>query len=239
MIPMIGITTINQKSQVTGRNRSVVNFTYTNAVSKTGGLPLLIPAVTDEAMLDAYADSCDGFILSGGADVSPRCYGENPHPLLGETSLDLDRSHLALIRKIIARKKPFLAICRGHQVLNVACGGTLYQDNSLHGENSMKHMQSALGEDSTHLVTLEKGTRLYDMFGEKIWTNSFHHQSIKVPGEGLKIAAHADDGIVEAVELTGYPFGFGIQWHPESMFEGDDAMRPLFEGLVRAAAGDR
>lgn len=236
MTPKIGITTVNHTSPVNGSELSALGWTYIDAVSRSGGLPLLVPSITDEALLDAYVDACDGFIFSGGIDVSPCCYGEMQHPLLGDTSLKLDKSQIGLVKKVIAARKPFVAICRGNQVLNVACGGTLYQDNSLHGGDIAKHMQKTDRGDVSHEITVHEGSILHGMYGGRIWINSYHHQSIKVLGDGLKVTAVADDGIIEAVELADYPYGLGIQWHPEVMLLADEGMRPLFDGLVEAAS---
>ncbi len=237
MLPKIGITCINQKNPRNGSHFTAVGETYVQAVSRTGGLPFLLPVITDEALLDEYVDTMDGFLFSGGIDVSPRFYGENPHPLLGDTSVFLDQCQIPLMQKIIRSRKPFLAICRGNQVLNVACGGTLYQDNSLHGAGVFKHMQEAERSDATHLVHITPGSALYELYGNSVWTNSFHHQSVKALGNGLRICGTAEDGIVEAIELENYPFGLGVQWHPEGMFPAEDSMRPLFEALIKKAAG--
>ncbi len=235
MLPKIGITTNNTKHPTSGALLSSNGWTYNDAVTKGGGLPLLLPSLTNEDQLDAMVKACDGFILSGGIDVAPCCYGEMPHPLVGDSSLKLDKSQIGLIRRVIQARKPFVAICRGHQVLNVACGGTLYQDNSLHGENTARHMIRDDRGDISHQVTISPDTTLYQMFGERIWTNSYHHQSVKKLGEGLKLAAVADDGIVEAIELIDYPYGLGIQWHPEAMLLASDDMLPVFTGLIEAA----
>ena len=236
MIPKIGITTVNNTNPANGSELTTLGWTYIDAVSRSGGLPLLVPSITDETLLDAYVEVCDGFIFSGGIDVSPCCYGEMQHPLLGDTSLKLDKSQIGLVKRAIAARKPFLAICRGNQVLNVACGGTLYQDNSLHGGNVAKHMQKTDRGDVSHEITIQEGSTLYGMYGGKLWINSYHHQSIKAVGEGLTVTAVADDGIIEAVELADYPYGLGLQWHPEVMLLADEGMRPLFDGLVKAAA---
>ncbi len=235
MLPKIGITTVNLSNPGNGSSRTGVGDTYINAVVRCGGLPVLIPVITDTGMLDAYVNEMDGFIFSGGIDISPCCYGENPHALLGDTSMKLDRCQIPLMQKVIAAKKPFLAICRGNQVLNVACGGTLYQDNSLHGGETFKHMQATDRGDGSHLVHLETGNTFYRLFGDTVWTNSYHHQSVKEIGKSLQICGCAEDGIVEAIELIDYPFGLGIQWHPEVMFQAEDSMKPLFEGLINAA----
>lgn len=236
MLPRIGITTFHFK-RPTGSISHAVNETYLSAIARCGGLPYALPIVTDEALLDAYVEDMDGFLFSGGIDISPSFYGEAPHPLLGDTSLTLDRCQIPLIRKVIAARKPFLAICRGNQLLNVACGGTLYQDVRLHGE-VFKHIQSTDTGDFSHKVHIEPGSRLYSLLGDTAWTNSFHHQSVKELGRGLAVTAHTDDGIIEGIELTDYPFGLGIQWHPEAMFAVEDSMRPLFAGLIEAVIKD-
>lgn len=233
MIPQIGITTVHFKRPNGNGVGHGINDTYVDAIIKTGGLPVLLPVTDDESLLDVYVEKMDGFLFSGGFDISPNFYGENPHRLLSDTSLVLDRCQIPLMRKVIKAGKPLLAICRGHQVLNVACGGTLYQDVTLHGD-VMKHFQATDNGDYSHLVHIEKGSRLYEMFGDKVWTNSFHHQSVKELGQGLMVTARAEDGIVEGVELVGYPYGLGVQWHPEAMFTVEDSMRPLFMGLIEA-----
>lgn len=234
MLPKIGITCFNQKNPSNHCPYTALSDSYINAVSRTGGLPYLIPIMTKEEMLDAYAEEMDGFIFSGGMDISPCFYGENPHPLLGETSIRYDRCQIPLMQKVIAARKPFLAICRGHQILNVACGGSLYQDVSLHGD-VMKHIQGAERGDSCHVVHLEPGNTFFEMFGKVVWTNSYHHQSVKELGHGLRICGRTEDGIVEAIELENYPYGLGTQWHPEVMLEAEDSMLVLFEGLIKAA----
>lgn len=234
MNPRIGIITIIDTTNPAAE-RSSVSMDYVISVEKTGGIPLLLPFTVDDSVLSQYIDCCDGFLFSGGIDISPCKYGANPIPLLGTTSLRLDEYQLSLMKKVMESGKPFMAICRGIQVLNVACGGTLYQDSSVVPGTVMKHMQASDRGDISHEVTIVPGTRLASMFGEKVWTNSYHHQSIKDLGKGLVIAARADDGVVEAVELDDYGYGMGIQWHPEVMFKVSDSMRPLFQGLVEAS----
>ncbi|HIT65371.1 MAG TPA: gamma-glutamyl-gamma-aminobutyrate hydrolase family protein [Candidatus Ventrimonas merdavium] len=234
MRPIIGITTNNMKNPTSGADISTGGWNYNNAVLKGGGLPMLLPCVTDGGLLDQMVAACDGFVFCGGIDVTPCSYGEMAHPLLGDTSLKLDRCQIPLMQKIIAARKPVLAICRGNQVLNVACGGTLYQDNSLKGEGIARHMIKDDMGDISHQVTITPGTKLHQLFGDRIWTNSYHHQSVKKLGDGLVISAMADDGIVEAIELKDYPYGLGIQWHPEGMLVAGDNMLPLFQGLADA-----
>lgn len=238
MLPKIGITCFNQKNPKSHAPYTALSDSYINAVTRTGGLPYLLPTITREELLDAYVEEMDGFIFSGGIDVSPCFYGENPLPLLGETSIRYDRSQLALVQKVIAARKPFLAICRGNQVLNVACGGSLYQDLSLSGSDVFKHMQSAERGDACHVVHLEPDNTFFNLFGKVVWTNSYHHQSVKELGHGLRICGRTEDGIIEAIELEDYPCGLGIQWHPEVMLESENSMLVLFEKLIQTAKGE-
>lgn len=233
-IPLIGIVSVLDDSPVP---KTFTNINYPQAVIKGGGLPVLIPVTKDDSLLNHYTELCDGFLFSGGIDISPCRYGELPSRLLGPTSLLLDDYQIPLMRKVIQSGKPLLAICRGIQVLNVACGGTLYQDVTEFSPNVGKHMQETSRGDISHPVTLEEGTILSQMFGTRIWTNSYHHQSLKQIGSRLKVAAMSDDGLVEAVELTDYGFGVGVQWHPESMLAVSDDMLPLFQALIRSSAG--
>ena len=233
--PLIGIITILDAQAVP---RVSVNINYQNAVIRAGGVPILLPVTREEELLAGYADMCDGFLFSGGQDISPCRYNELPSRLTGPSSLLLDDYQLNLMKLVLDSKKPFIAICRSIQVLNVACGGTLYQDLTEFSPTVSKHMQETDRGDVSHPVTIQEGTRLHSLFGDRIWTNSYHHQALKrVPGS-LKVAAHSDDGVVEAVEVRDYPFGIGLQWHPEAMLASDDAMLPLFQAFIQAA-GDR
>lgn len=235
MNPKIGIVTIIDSANPAAE-RASVGMEYVNAVIKTEGVPILLPLTTEEALLDQYVECCDGFIFSGGIDISPCRYNEAPSPLLGTTSLRLDDFQLPLMKKVIIARKPFLAICRGNQVLNVACGGTLYQDSKEIPGNIMKHMQQTDRGDISHKINIIPETILASLFGSSVWTNSYHHQSVKDLGKGLVISAKADDGMVEAIELTDYPFGVGVQWHPEVMFKVSEDMKPLFSKLIHISA---
>lgn len=230
--PKIGLTTfINSNSKT---ETSAVNFNYINAVIKAGGIPCLIPFTVDESLLEQYSEEFDGFLFIGGVDVSPSNYGENPSKELGFTSLRLDEYHLTLLKKVLYAKKPILGICRGNQLLNVALGGTLYQDMSEFPDKTIKHVQETDYGDISHKVTIMSGTSLFSCFGESVWTNSYHHQSVKDLGRNLIISAKSDDGVVEAIEMQDYPYGVGIQWHPEAMLIKSDSMLPLFKSFLDA-----
>lgn len=237
MKPLIGITSHIQKSENSPLGRSSIGNTYIDSITKTGGIPVILPVFMSDPEMEEYLKICDGFLFSGGIDISPQFYQEDAHEKLGETRMDLDRSQIPFMKKILEHQKPVLGICRGIQVLNVACGGTLYQDLSEHEGTCIKHFQQTGAPDVSHQVTLDGDSILSDIFTSRFWVNSYHHQAVKDPGTGVKVIAHSPDGIVEAVQLEDHPYGLGIQWHPEAMFaHGDLSMRPLFESFVRSCS---
>lgn len=217
--------------------QNIIGSNYVESVAKAGGLPIMIPITLDEEQIGSYVDLCDGFLFCGGADLNPLLFGENPHPLLGDTNLDFDNFQLSLIGKVLTAKKPLLGICRGEQLLNVACGGTLYQDISLQPKEPMKHMQSEVKRYSvSHKVTFTEGSLLYDIFGKTHYVNSFHHQSVKNLGTNLRTTGLADDDTIEGIEVIDHPFQVGVQWHPENFIQVTDSMIPLFAKLVETAS---
>lgn len=230
--PVIGIVTILDEHAVP---RVFTNINYPNAVIRGGGIPVMLPPTKSEEILEQYVEVCDGFLFSGGQDISPCRYGELPNRLVGPTSLFLDDYQLSLMKLVLDSRKPVVAICRGIQVMNVACGGTLYQDLTEFSSSVSKHMQETDRGDVSHPVTIHEDTQLFELFGSRIWTNSYHHQALKQVAENLRVAAQSDDGVVEAVEVRDYPFGIGLQWHPEAMMFSDDAMLPLFEAFIQAS----
>lgn len=235
MKPTIGIIAHIGKSEKSILGQSSIGNTYVVSVAKAGGLPIVLPTIIADEDMDAYVNMCDGFLFSGGIDISPVYYGEEPHEKLGTTSCKLDHVQLTLMKKVIASGKPVLGICRGHQVLTVAAGGTLYQDVSEHNGTFVKHFQDTDYADASHYVTIEPDSILSSLYGKTLFTNSFHHQATKDLGPRLQAIAYAKDGIIEAVQLKDYKFGLGIQWHPEAMFAYDDeSMRPIFYAFVQA-----
>ena len=231
MRPKIGVLPLYDSEKQT----LWINPLYFGGVEQAGGLPLLLPLSEDPKLWDEYLESCDGFVFTGGQDIAPSIYGEKKLPECGYQAPMRDKQEQYMLEQLMGMDKPVLGICRGIQMMNASYGGTLYQDNSLHGEGTARHMIKDDRGDVSHQVTLKPGTTLYSMFGERVWTNSYHHQSVKKLGDGLKIAGTADDGIVEAIELIDYPYGLGIQWHPEAMLVASDDMLPVFTGLIEAA----
>lgn len=236
--PKIGIVTTisaDEHSMTFKKDRICVDSDYTEAIEKVNGLPFLIPVVSSDDNLDSYVDIFDGFLFSGGLDINPLCYKKDPHRKLGMVNSKLDDFQLKLMKKVLKSKKPFLAICRGLQILNIACGGTLYQDLDEIPSYTIQHQQSGERYNVIHNVTFEKNSILYDLFGNETYVNSFHHQSINKLGNSLFIVGLAPDNVVEAIQVKDYTFGLGVQWHPEMMFSHFDSMRPLFESLVKAS----
>jgi putative glutamine amidotransferase len=234
--PLIGVTT-----SVTTQaypERAYVNAAYLRAVQGAGGVPLLLPPHLDEASQDALWERLDGLLLTGGGDVDPARFGEPPHPTTSDVAPSRDALEIAVTRLALAAAVPLLAICRGIQVLNVALGGTLWQDIPSERPGALNHSQTAPRDEPTHRVkVMGEGTRLGAVMGSlELAVNSFHHQAIRRLGDGLREVAWAEDGIVEAVELAGnHPFALGVQWHPEDLVRRDEAARRLFRALVTAA----
>jgi putative glutamine amidotransferase len=203
---------------------------YVRAVDQAGGRPLLIPP--SEGAIEETLDAVDGVLFSGGSDLDPELYDQEPHPATSGVVAERDRAELALLEAALARDMPVLAVCRGSQVLNIARGGDLVQHlPDIVGDEKHKHTPGTFAD---HDVTLEPGTRLAGLLGERAPVKSHHHQGIGRLGEGLRVAAYAEDGTVEAVEDPSHRFAFGVLWHPEA---GEDLR--LFEELVGAAADYR
>jgi putative glutamine amidotransferase len=219
----------------------VMNSRYYTAVTHVGGVPWMVPLLDDdEATLRAIYDHLDGVFLAGGVDVDPATYGDERHDLCGRTDAARDRVELLFAKWAMEEGKPVLGVCRGMQVINVAAGGTLWQDCADQVADSIKHDYfPGAGWARDHLahdVVLLEGTRLRRVFGaERVMVNSMHHQGIRRMGEGLVASAVSPDGLVEAVEGTGEAFLVGVQWHPEMLIDNDAGTRRLFEEFIEAS----
>lgn len=211
---------------------------YVERVIEAGGIPFLLAPTHDESVVDAYLDAIDGLIVTGsGIDVPGEMYGHERHPKTGRLLPSKSEFEVRLIRRAGIRALPYLGICNGMQVMNVAYGGTLYQD--LPSEKGVEHAT----DDATqpcHGVTLEPGTKLHLMVGAiRADVNSSHHQAVRDVGNGLVVAAISEsDGIIEAIEDPKQAFAVGVQWHPE-LIPTHAGSRTLFSELVRAAARAR
>ena len=212
---------------------------YVRSVETAGGLPLVFAPGRPEDASDLL-DHVDGLLLTGGADVDPGLYGAGHHPMLGPVFRERDDFEIALCREALRRDLPLLAICRGHQVLNVATGGTLYQDIPSEIPGAGAHDPDVERWQTVHDVEILPGTRLREILrAERVAVNSFHHQSVRELGQDLVLSARSPDGVVEGVEMPRKRFVLGVQWHPESCWDHAPGFRPLFQALVRAADGAR
>ena len=235
--PLIGVTT----STTVGKHpeRAYVNSAYLRAVQTAGGVPLPLPPPLDARAQQELLARCDGYLLTGGGDLDPATFNEPPHPTLYEVAPARDRLELALVHHAMAAKKPLLAICRGIQVLNVALGGSLFQDVASDPGSQIQHQQEKDDKprnEPTHPVKVVAGSRLAQVLGTtELLVNSMHHQAVRAVGRGLIPVAFAPDMIVEGVELEEPdPFVLGVQWHPEELTDTDPSARRLFSALVAA-----
>ena len=228
LIAVVGNTDLNQF----GSPATSTPLVYNSAIEKAGGASLIIPFTEDHTLLPAMTNLVQGFVFPGGKDIDPDLYHETPAPKLGKVDTALDRFQLAVLALAMQQKKPILGICRGTQLINAALGGSLFQDiPSQFTDSTLKHMQDIISFDTDHSVDIEPGSRLHALFGPRMLINSRHHQSIKEPGEGLLITAHAPDGVVEAAQHKTLPIDL-IQWHPELLMHTNNAMLPLFASFV-------
>ena len=230
--PVIGIS-----GNITKENCYSLNHTYFDVILEAGGLPVLLPVTADPAVVEDMLDALDGVVLAGGVDIHPSYFGEEVLPGCGEIDERRDAFELLLTRRAIERGMPLLGICRGVQVLNVALGGTLYQDIDTEvSSEHIAHRQKQPFSYVSHPVDVVPGTLLHRVLGtERVMVNSLHHQAIHRPG-AWKVCALAPDGLVEAAELPGHPFFLGVQWHPEQLQQRDAASWALFSAFVDACA---
>jgi putative glutamine amidotransferase len=231
--PVIGITSyvVPARWAYWELEAALVPLDYVRSVERAGGRPLLVPPA--EEGVEETLDALDGVIFSGGSDLDPGLYEQEAHPETTGVIEERDRFELALLEGALARDMPVLAICRGSQVLNVVRGGDLVQHlPDVVGHERHKHTPGVFAD---HDVELEAGTRLGELLGgEHAPVKSHHHQGFGRVGEGLRVAARADDGTIEAVEDPSARFALGVLWHPEA---GED--KKLFEALVAEAAAYR
>jgi len=221
----------------------VMGQCYVRVLVSCGAVPWLIPLLeSDEATLRAIYDSLDGVLLTGGVDIDPGCYGEQRQDLCDRSDPPRDWTEMTLIRWALADRKPLLGICRGIQAINVACGGSLYQDITAQYPRAIKHDYFSTSDTGhtrdylAHGVRVEPGSHLARLLGtDHCQVNSMHHQGIKQLAPGLTATAFAPDGLIEGVEMSDR-FIVGVQWHPEEMTDCHDPMRRLFAGFIAACA---
>jgi putative glutamine amidotransferase len=226
--PVIGITTYLTPARfgVWEEEAALIPAAYVNAIEAAGGRPLLVPPSTEA--IEETLGRLDGLLFSGGSDLDPELYGQEAHPETNGIVPERDRAEIALLRAALERDMPVLAVCRGSQVLNVALGGDLVQHlPEIVGDEKHKHTAGAFADHDVDLVT---GTRVQEILGDHAPVKSHHHQGYGKIGEGLREAAKAEDGTIEALEDPARRFAMGVLWHPEA---GEDLA--LFEALVEEA----
>lgn len=229
MTPIIGIVSCGFMDE-----RQFVTDIYIQTIEEAGGIPIVIPCISTPASYCSYTNICDGFLFCGGDDITPWLFGEELVTEYGKTDTQTDMFHLSFMKHILSTKLPILGICRGMQLLNIALGGSIYQDIKLRCELSINHKQLSFSRsDVSHKVIFSKNSTLYNICGASEYTNTFHHQCIKTLGQDLRITGITSDGVVEALESVVHPFAIGVQWHPECMYESFSSMRNLFSEFIQ------
>jgi putative glutamine amidotransferase len=225
--PLIGITSVYRTNNKSGTTS--VNFAYIKAITETGGVPLVLPTISEEEIMQRYVDQLDGLVLVGGDDIPPSAYGQQPHETVKIMSTQRYNFEKNLISLWWASGKPLLGICLGMQFTNIVSGGSLIQDIPSQMGTTVKHR-------GYHNVTIEPKSSLAKILGsEKAYVYSNHHQAVKDLGKNLKIIARSQDGIAEAMERTDGKFGLFVQWHPESS-DNIEQRNAIYGALVRACA---
>ncbi|ANZ60290.1 gamma-glutamyl-gamma-aminobutyrate hydrolase family protein [Secundilactobacillus paracollinoides] len=213
------------------RNAAYAPRPAIEAVVKSGGVPVILPSVDPDDVVD-YMDLFDGVCFLGGYDVDPTFFGEEPFEKLGPTYRKRDLFEIELLKQSVARGKAILDICRGMQLVNIGLGGTLFQDLSQDPHVTLKHNQLAPGNMPSHHITVAPDSRLFKIAGERPYINSRHHQAIRDVAPTLKVTARADDQVIEAVESIENDQILGVQWHPENMYKHHASSKALFADLV-------
>ncbi|MBO7503549.1 MAG: gamma-glutamyl-gamma-aminobutyrate hydrolase family protein [Clostridia bacterium] len=227
-----------------GEGRYYTSAAYFDALEACGAIPVLVSMKPEESDFEEVAKRVDGFLFSGGNDVSPDEYGQNMRIGCGEVQPERDRAELGYFRAAVRLDRPVLAICRGIQLINVAAGGTLYQDipgeyRAEDGAARLLHSQHSPANVATQYVNVSNPSRLYGFVKEeRIMVNSHHHQAVDRVGEGFVVTARADDGIIECIEKTDMSFCVGVQWHPEHLWQKDPKQKAIFEAFVKACRGE-
>jgi putative glutamine amidotransferase len=248
--PLILISPSSQRRGVEFLDDSVsLSARYPRAIVAAGGAPVILPSEPDEALVAEWVRRCDGVLLTGGDDIEPRLYCDRLPPRLARTVLGVDRRRdlleLLLIQEVFRQRKPLLAICRGHQILNVALGGTLVVDLPTQRAGGLNHLRLDAKNRIVHEVTLTPGSLLAKVTAIRtLGVNSSHHQAVDRLARPLHATARSPDGVIEAMELSAaerqwLPFLLAVQFHPERLFEQHDAHGAVFRSFTRACRAKR
>lgn len=233
MMPLVGITA----SHDFDKKLISLNEGYFKAVAKAGAIPVAVMPIQEENVLLDLVERLDGFLLSGGPDVDPSYFGESPDQNMRMVNPERDKTEIFIVRECFKRKKPVLGICRGIQVINIALGGSIYQDIQTKIKGAIKHFQDAPQWFGSHEIHIKDSkSLLYNIVKKRyIRVNSFHHQSVKDLAHPFKLTAISCDGVIEAIEAKDESLFFiGLQWHPEEMWEKDEAQLEIFKRFVEA-----
>jgi putative glutamine amidotransferase len=227
--PTIGITT--DIKTVVNDESFVIEKTYTMAIANAGGIPIFLPTLSgNRSLLKDIVTKIDGLLLPGGRDMDPKFYNEEPHPELRPMSLERTESEMIILEEALERDMPVLGVCGGMQLINVFFGGSLFQDIPTIISNALSHERG-----SVHEIHVEENTLLEKIVKEKNFSiKSYHHQSVKALGRGLKVCAKCPDGVVEGIEITN-SFILGLQWHPER--EETEISTRIYKAFVDACKG--
>lgn len=234
MKPIIGITTsLEDERTITLSHDNV------DSVLQAGGVPVILPNLLDSEHVERVANQIDGLLVTGGGDIDPTIFGEEPHPNLGSITPARDQFEIAIIKKMMEQDKPVLAICRGCQILNIAAGGDMYQDIYTQTDKQLlQHSQKAPRHHGSHFVDVKEGSLLHQMTGSnRFKVNSFHHQAVRQVAQGFQECGTASDGVIEALESVNHSFVIGVQWHPECMVKnGDVPSNDIFTKFIEASS---
>jgi putative glutamine amidotransferase len=237
--PLIGITADLVIPQSPGPKRQeettfFLHQRYCRAIENAGGTPIILPLTSSAGTLRQYIRQVDGFLISGGNfDIHPSYYGETPLKGLGEIKQERTEFELDLTSLALKQDCPLLGICGGAQAINVALGGSLYQDIAIQLPEAGEHQQNAKKETGGHSIRIHPGTRLRQILRrEALEVNTTHHQAVKTVGKGLAVNATADDGLIEGIESSRHSFVLGVQWHPEVLSRTQLSQRRIFSAFV-------
>ena len=237
--PIIGILCDIDKEKREDRPYYFVKSNYVFAIREAGGLPLLIPPLKDKEDLTKSLDIINGLLIPGGDDIDPKYFDEKPHPSEVLTDPEIIRFQLEFCRQALCKNIPVFGICAGLQIINIACGGNIYQDiPSQYSNPDSKPVKHKKGEDEKedifHNVIIEKKTKLFDVLQvDKIKVNSTHHQGLRDVAREFIITSRSEDGIIEAIESRKHRYVIGVQWHPEDLYQEKKLFLKLFERLVK------
>lgn len=233
MKALIGVTSsmdINEEQYMIGSDN-------VNGITRAGGTPIMLPNLTEEESIKQIAEKIDGLYATGGGDIDPTLFGEEPHPKLGIIIPSRDIFEVQLIQKMLEIGKPVLAICRGCQILNIAVGGDMYQDIYAQTDKDLlQHAQKAPKGYGSHFVQVLEGSLLHRLVGvNTLKVNTYHHQANRKVVDPFVVSGKANDGIIEAIESKEHSFALGLQWHPEKMAPAKDtASLKIFQGFIGA-----